>query len=259
MNAARYLLNGLSPRGAFPELECNYLEAMYNSSGVQGYKGYRDYVATKSAMMLLESTVASIMETVNLIETSDLTPEEALESTINRFGPWMKQSAEDVKKKVQACYDNASSTVDGNRATAVTRIFGATTDKQTRVDRLHDTLKSIYNWNNWVAAAANEYDHVCYFDYRCDNKVYCHYEKAYGLQVVVAEVAASTKAPIQSFVNQPRWDYWTSYGEMCTAHVRDNIAEAGCGGGSIVSRTRQDMKFKLDRDELWEVHYGHDQ
>lgn len=79
MNSARYLLNGLKPRGAFPTLECDYLSAMYDSSGVQGYTGYADYIATKSAMMLLEATVASIMETVNLISTTTtLTPEEAL-------------------------------------------------------------------------------------------------------------------------------------------------------------------------------------
>lgn len=112
MNAARYLLNALAPRGAFPQFECDYLQEMYNSSGVQGYKGYQDYVATRSAMMLLESTVASIFETVNLIETSDLSPEEALESTINRFGPWMTESAQRVKTIVQDCKDNASSNVD---------------------------------------------------------------------------------------------------------------------------------------------------
>lgn len=120
-------------------------------------------------------------------------------------------------------------------------------------------MKMIYNWNNWVAAAANYKDHVCYFDYRCDNKVYCSYEHTYGLHVVVAEVSSSTTAPISSFVNQPRWDYWTSYGEMCTAHIEDYIAECGCGGGSIIARTSQDLKYKVDRDELWKVKYGGDQ
>jgi len=42
---------------------------MYNSSGIAGYVGYRDYIAAKSSVMLLEAALGIIMETVHLINT----------------------------------------------------------------------------------------------------------------------------------------------------------------------------------------------
>ena len=57
LESPRFLLNGLSPRGSFPTLDCDYMEAFYRSSGIAGYVGYRDYIATKSSVLFLEATL----------------------------------------------------------------------------------------------------------------------------------------------------------------------------------------------------------
>lgn len=69
LNASRYILNGLAPEGSFPSLSCDMLQAMYNSSGISGYEGFRDYIATKASMLLVEGLLGVIMETVYIIET----------------------------------------------------------------------------------------------------------------------------------------------------------------------------------------------
>ena len=58
-------------------------------------------MAAKNAMLLLEATVGIIMETINLIETTpDLTPEEALDVQVTKFGPWTATAAARIKTKV---------------------------------------------------------------------------------------------------------------------------------------------------------------
>lgn len=82
LEAARFTLNGLSPEGSFPSLSCDMLQGMYDSSGLSGYKGFRDYIATKGAMLLVEGLMGVVMETVYILETEmakGLTAEEALE------------------------------------------------------------------------------------------------------------------------------------------------------------------------------------
>ena len=93
--AARYILNGLAPEGSFPSLECDMMKAMYDSSGLSGYKGFRDYIATKGAMLLIEGLMGVIMETIYIIETEmekGLTAEEAVEVSNKKFGQWMIDS-----------------------------------------------------------------------------------------------------------------------------------------------------------------------
>ena len=110
----------------------------------------------------------------------------------------------------------------------------------------------IYPWNNWAVAVADYNKNSCYNDYRCDDKVSCSYDNAKnGDDIYIVQVPSTWTAPIPSFQNQERWDYWTSYGEMCSAAVKDDIAECGCGGGSIVTRKHQKMAVAFDRSEVW--------
>ena len=110
----------------------------------------------------------------------------------------------------------------------------------------------IYPWNNWAVAVADYNKNSCYNDYRCDDKVSCSYDSAKnGDDIYIVQVPSTWTAPIPSFQNQERWDYWTSYGEMCSAEVKNDIAECGCGGGSIVTRKHQKMAVAFDRSEVW--------
>ena len=121
-------------------------------------------------------------------------------------------------------------------------------------------MSSIYPWNTWAVTVSDVYDHTCNFDYRCDDKVSCSYEIYASNRIVIVQIPSSWAAPVKSLVNQPRWDYWTSYGEMCTKTVRDDIHKCNCGGGSIVTRTRKGhMAYATDRPDAFRWKSGGDQ
>jgi len=105
-DAPRFLLNGLSPKGSFPTLDCDYMEAFYRSSGIAGYVGYRDYIATKSAVLFLEAALGLIMETVNInIEEPDLTPKDALGLMVDEFGSWTVDAAKRIEAYIDKAYN----------------------------------------------------------------------------------------------------------------------------------------------------------
>jgi len=135
-DASRFLLNGLAPRGSFPLLACDYLEAMYASSGLGGYVGYRDYIATKSSVLLLEAALGIIMETVILIATEPVTPEEALDSQVVKFGSWTVDAANNIKATINKAYNEAEITRPGNEKNAKISYFNS--DRQKIADGITD-------------------------------------------------------------------------------------------------------------------------
>jgi len=105
-DAPRFLLNGLAPKGSFPYIKCDYMEAFYRSSGIAGYVGYRDYIATKSAVLFLEATLSLIMETVNINEEEpDLTPKEAPGVIVDEFGSWTVDAAKRIEAYIDKAYN----------------------------------------------------------------------------------------------------------------------------------------------------------
>lgn len=169
--ATTYLLNGIYPQGSFPSLACDDLQAMYDSSGIQGYTGYRDYIAAKSGVMLLEAMVGAIMETVHTIETRnpDLTAEEALDISVRKYGDWMGDAAGRIVDFVEYAKVHASETEPHNEMVAKTRIQGSTKDKQSTANQIHSMMKTLYPWNNWLVAVADHTSQVCMFDTRNNN------------------------------------------------------------------------------------------
>lgn len=73
-------------------------------------------------------------------------------------------------------------------------------------------MSLIYPWNNWAVTVSEYYDRVCYFDYRCDDAVSCSSDVYNNNRIVIVQIPSSWAAPVMSLVNQPRWEYWTSYG-----------------------------------------------
>lgn len=138
---------------------------MYDHSGRLDYVGYRDYVASKAGMMLLEAGVGMVMETVSIIEQNpDLDPMEALDMSIHEFGQWMKDAASRVKTYVADCEHNQGTTYGSN----VNQVFVhalSYTDYQQTADYIQGQLKAIYDWDHWVVAVA-KYD-------KNDDKYHC--------------------------------------------------------------------------------------
>ena len=74
-------------------------------------------------------------------------------------------------------------------------------------------MKGIYDWNNWAVVVADDPGRVCYWDWRVQNAVSWSDSTSYNHDhISIIQVDSNTTAPIASFQNQDRWDYWTSYG-----------------------------------------------
>ena len=72
---------------------------------------------------------------------------------------------------------------------------------------------------------------------------------------MIVQILGSQPAPISTFENQPRWNYLVESGD-CTKEVRDDIAEYGCGGGSVVAKPSQHMSIAYDREDLFRKEFG---
>ena len=110
----------------------------------------------------------------------------------------------------------------------------------------------IYPWNNWGVAVADYNGAKCFDHMRCEDAVSCSYDhNRNGDDIYIVQLPSTWTAPISSFQNQERWNYWTSSGSLCSSTVCDDIAQCGCGGGSIVTRKHQKMAVAFDRSEVW--------
>jgi len=126
---------------------------MYSSSGLAGYVGYRDYIATKSSVMLLEAALGIIMETVYLIDQNvDLTPLEALDVMVDKFGSWTVEAANNIKTTIDKAYNEAETTRPGNETTAKIRLYN--NDYQTTANNVMGAMSTIYPWNTWAVTVS---------------------------------------------------------------------------------------------------------
>ena len=101
----------------------------------------------------------------------------------------------------------------------------------------------------------NDDKYHCVSAARCDNCVHQTHKDQNNQWIIIQMVDKRYSLSYSSYNNISKWDWYTASGD-CTDRINGYIADNGCGGGEITSRSNVHMKYAHDNPDLFKFHTG---